>query len=707
MQFRSITLPLIPTKPTNFSILTLLILGVLMLLQPAGATLPEPTHAANFRLNDHQDRSHELYRLRDHEAVVLFTHGIACPIVRLNVTRLNALQEAYADKDVAFLMLNANPQDSRADIREEAEDFDIRMPILKDESQMVSRGLGIERTAEALLLAPGDNWRIVYRGPIDDRLDYGAQRPEANEEWLKEALDAHLAGEAIDVDRVAPRGCLITYETPDDIDYVRDIVPILQNKCLSCHAPGGAAPFALNGHQRIQGWSAMIREVIQTRRMPPWHADPDYGEFRHDRGLSATEETTLLHWLDEGAPWDGEEPDPLRETPRIEESDWLLGAPDLEVQLPELQELDAEGIFAYRYFHVPSGLEEDRWVRAIDVKPTNQAVVHHALIFVLYPLEYQHVQPDMQGGLDGYFAAYVPGSPVEPFPEDMGMFLPAGSVFVFQMHYNATGRPETDQTQMGLYFHDKAPAKSLHIRGAAETSLNIPPHSQDHEVTAQFTFDQDVQLLGLSPHMHYRGSRFRFTLDRPDAAPNTLLNVPFYEFDWQPLYTFEEPLGVPAGSVMHCVGAFDNSIYNPRNPDPDSTVRFGEQSFDEMFIGYIQYAQDIDSASFAPKIPEALNAALAQLDPPYTVDVPADLPGTHWQLRDNLLSFEADGGLLLNGAGRGNWTKLNDRMIMVQAHRLNMPLFFYDGHLVSHRGPLQALTAAAVAQRLSEMQEAE
>jgi len=611
-----------------------------------------PERLVNFRLTDQHDRSHELYRAVDAKAVVLYIHGNGCPIVRQSVPKLERIREEFEEKGVRFFMLNANPHDERAEIREEAEEFGINMPILHDAGQTIVAGLQCSRTAEVIVADPAQDWKIIYRGAVDDRFDYGAQREEAEHDWLRDALQAHLAGEPIEHAQTHVKGCLINYMIPEEISYARDVAPIIAEKCATCHASGGLGPFSMNTHRRIQGWAPMMAETIRTGRMPPWHADEAYRDFHDNRGLTAREERILLTWLDQGAEKAEDEEDPLRRPGARGEQAWGLGEPDLLLELPVKQELPAEGIVEYRYVYVESGLTENKWVRGLEVRPSNAAVVHHALIFIIYPPEYRHMQPNARSGLSGYFAAFLPGAPIKPHPEGVGQFVPAGSTFVFQMHYNTTGREESDQTQMALYFYDEQPESELQIRAAFETEFAIPPHAADHPISAEYTFRQDAVVWALSPHMHYRGSRARFAAAFPDGSSETLLNIPFYEFDWQPLYWFKEPVQMPAESKILVEGAFDNSRFNPKNPNPDQMVRFGEQSFEEMFIGYIACSVPINPERYQPReVEEGEGIEGTRLDE-------ETLIGTRWRVFRNIdLEFQPDGKLAINeGAIRGTWS---------------------------------------------------
>lgn len=577
-----------------------LVLGAAKAPQPS-ETLPEragkapavPFKVPDFRLLDHTGASHQLSRYADAQAVVLVYGGNGCPIVRQSVPALNALRDTYTPRGVLFAMVNANSQDGREDILREAEEFAINMPILLDTGQSLTRVFGVDRTATALVILP-ETREVVFRGAINDRFGYGTAKPEASHHWLRDAIEAVLAGRIPNPAETDARGCVITLETvpePTEISYARDIAPIIQNRCVTCHSEGSIGPFAFNRHKTVQGWRGMMREVILTKRMPPWHADPVYGEFANDAALTPDEERTLLAWLDAGAPR-GDGPDPLTRTPPPAE-EWPLGEPDIVVPLPREIRIPAEGNVEYLYIPVDSGLTEDVWVRAATVVPGNRRVLHHCLVFVKYPNELVVEQPEYRGGLDGYFAGYVPGAEYAPYPEGTGKFIPKGARLVFQLHYTPTGRPETDNTKLGLYLHASKPVVELQTRAAYNDNFVIPPGALNHEVIATFRIRKDKLLWALSPHMHWRGSRFVYEAHLPDGRTETLLSVPNYDFNWQTQYRLREPRLLPAGTQIVCTAGFDNSARNPANPDPGQRVRFGEQTWDEMCIGYMDLSDPL------------------------------------------------------------------------------------------------------------------
>ena len=558
----------------------------------AGAAPGDRARVDNFALLDQRGRFHELYTHAEAGAVVLFVQGTGCPIARNAVPALRELREEFAPRGVRFWMLNANPQDDRDAIAREADEFGIDFPILIDESQLVAESLGVTRTAEAIVVDP-DRWRIVYRGPVDDRLSYETQKPAAHR-YLRDALSAHLGGDSIEVGQREPRGCLITFpdrgrEADSEISYAEEVAPLLMQRCRSCHRPDGVAPWAMTDYAMVRGWSAMMREVIRTRRMPPWHADPNVQRYANDISLAPEEARLLVRWIDAGAPRGGGA-DPLAENPPPARAEWPLGEPDLVLEAP-VQEIPATGVVEYRYEEVAVPLARDVWIRAADVRPTNSRVMHHGTASLRYP-EGRELEPTLGPRFTrGLLTGYVPGREPRALPDGSGYFLPAGSSIRFELHYTTTGRPETDAPRIGLYLSREPVAHELKIGAAANFDFEIPPGAAEYEADAVRFVDRNILIYELTPHMHYRGKRMSIEARYPDGSSELLVSVPDYNFNWQRRYVFAEPKTLPAGTRIVARAAFDNSAGNPANPDPTAWVRFGRQSFEEMLFGYFLYRE--------------------------------------------------------------------------------------------------------------------
>ena len=589
----------------NLSIKLFSSLLVLTLICFSCKEAPEPVidmdaKVSNFGLYDQNGEFHTLYYNSDAKAVVLYIQGNKCPIVRNAVSDLKTVRKEFRDKEVKFLMLNSNVQDDRASIAAEAEEFDIDFPILNDDAQLVAEALQLHRTAEAIVLNPY-NWSIIYRGPINDRMGYESQKDEADQHFLADALNAHLAGEDITEPYVKSVGCLIKRLHEDesafaDISYEHDVAPILVDKCMKCHVEGGIAPWQMKNYSTVFGWSLMMREVLRTRRMPPYHADPEYGEFKHDLSLSKEELQTLVHWVDAGAKKDSDR-DPLAEYTAVAPM-WDKGEPDLIFKLNQ-EDIPATGIVDYRYQEHDITIDKDIWATGFQILPGNREVLHHVLVSVIYPDGFIEPIDRKSPWLDGLLAAWAPGGETEVFPEDTGRAIPKGSKLHFQLHYTTNGKAQSDKSTVGIYYTDQEPANEYLMVGAFNTNLQIPPGEQRYENKAKHLFEHDATLYALFPHMHFRGKAMKFTALYPDGQREVLLNVPNYSFNWQRGYLFEDPLKLPARTVLYIDAVFDNSKQNTFNPAPEKTVYWGDFSFDEMLIGYMSFEYHYDNTDLS------------------------------------------------------------------------------------------------------------
>ena len=621
----------------------------------AGTAQIDKTHAVervdNFVLLDQHGRSHELYYHSDASAVVLMVHGNGCAIVRNALPALKEIRDAYAGKGVEFLLINSNLQDDSDTILEESDAFGIDFPILVDGAQLIGESLAFVRTAEVLLIDP-QSWSLVYRGSIDDRLSYERQKPKAQNRYLRDALDALLAGEPVAQARRDSLGCLINFpdrrrEEHENISYSETIAPLLVENCVACHRKGGIAPWAMTSHTMVHGFAPMIREVVRTKRMPPWHADPHVGAFKADRSLTVAETQTLVHWIEAGATR-GDGSDPLEAAARRQWIDWPLGEPDLIIDMPAFT-VPATGVIDYQYAVVPSGLKEGVWVLATQVLPGDRSVVHHALA------GFDTGERISAGAVfRNQLASYAPGVEPARYPEDSGIYVPAGSHFVFQMHYTTSGKATLDASRLGLYFADDPPRHLLRHRAMIDPTLRIPANTKSHSDSAYYLFDRDVVLYGLFPHAHYRGRALSFKAVYPNGREELLLSVPRYDFNWQRFYDFEVPKMLPAGTRLVHSTTWDNSRQNPANPNPDREVPWGLQSWDEMLYGGFTFRY-VGEDPAAP-INDRRSAVVAQMMGYLDVDQDGELvltelgPRMRQFLAERFDEFDRNGDGGLNGA---------------------------------------------------------
>jgi len=561
----------------------------------------------NFVLLDHLGDAHELYYHRDASAIVFMVQGNSCPIVRNALTDFKALRGEFESQGVKFFMLNANLQDQRASIAAEAAKYGIDVPILDDETQLIGESLDLVRTGEVLVIDP-KTWQVAYRGPINDRLQYERQKANAGEHYTADALNALLQGQPVAQAQRDAVGCLINFAQSGEkklaehanISYSETIAPLLQEKCVVCHTEGGIGPWAMSSYSFVQGFAPMIREVLRTKRMPPWHADPHVGVWKNDVSLNTEQVQTLVHWIEAGAPR-GDGPDPLAET-KLATVEWPLGEPDLIVDIPAYT-VPASGVVDYQFPTVANPLDEGVWIKAATVVPGEREVVHHILAGTI-DADASELRRD-SGVFDNYLIGYAPGNESHTFPQDTGVYVGPGGEFLFQVHYTPIGREVVDSSKIGIYFHDQRPENFYRQSVVIDPTISIPPNEARYAEVAYYEFDKDALLHDLVPHAHYRGVASKFELVKPDGTSEVVLSVPNYDFNWQRTYEFLVPKQIPAGSRLVHTTWYDNSSANPGNPDPDRTVPWGLQSWDEMLYGAFSYTY-VDETTEAPIFDKAL-----------------------------------------------------------------------------------------------------
>lgn len=555
--------------------------------EPDAVSLNSPI--ADFVLLDHRGKYHRLYRYKDAEVVVLYSHEIGCPLAHKGLIRLNQIKTKYKDHRIEFLVLNAGLKDDRNKLVSESQQLNIDLPVLQDSTQLVVEELAIKRSGVVLVIDT-DNWQVRYRGPIDGK--QLSDTPGQFKAFLEDAIDSILQGKRIKTAVVDGGGCYLEFEDKQDIrkvSYRDEVTPILQRKCISCHRPGGIGPWVMDRYETLKSWAPRMKQVIMTDEMPPWHADPLVGSFNPDRSLSISERRSIIHWINSGSPKIDSEDPLVEKLPAIVE-EWPLGKPDLVMNIPQ-QKIPATGLVPYRWLKIPVPIESDRWVSAVQLKPSNSSIMHHGFVFIEYPKHLKKLQPQWLEGLNGFFVAHVPGINVLPLPENSGQFLPKGSTLVFQLHYITSGKPTSDQPKLAIYFHAKPPALEYTMASASNMKIRIPPNAPDYEETAQTVMSEDGLLRVFYPHMHYRGKRMQYEAVYPDSHSEPLLSVPHYDIHWQSFYQLAQPKVLPAGTKIKVTAAFDNSPNNPVNPDPSQEVRWGLKSRDEMLVGYFMYTR--------------------------------------------------------------------------------------------------------------------
>lgn len=518
--------------------------------------------------------------------VVAFT-GLGCPIAGRYAPRLEALSKKFAKRGVKFVGINANPQDDLEKIAAEAKELGITFPMLQDHEQALTRQLDAKTTTVAFIV---DSSGIIrYRGMIDDQYAIGVQREKPRKKYLERAIRSVLRGKPPETAKTPAPGCLITRvkstSTPEAITYSSHIAKIIQDKCQSCHRPTQVGPFPLTSYKAVRGWSAMIHSVVTAERMPPWNAHSDFdGVFINERKLSGSEKKMLLSWIESGMARGDPKEDPAKKSwPNY----WRIGKPDQVFAMKEIFDVPADGVVPYQYFHVPVNFKKDVWVQAIEAKPGAADVVHHIIAFTID----RKGKPDLSRlGLDnGFLCGQVPGDIPSIFPPGLGKRIPAGHDLMLQVHYTTNGKRRKDRSKIAFIIADQPIEHEVRSRGIYDLKFKIPAGAANYEVRASHTFEQDITVLSFYPHMHFRGKDWRYVAHFPDGTEKTLLSVPKYDYNWQELYILKEPIHFPKGTKLECIAHYDNSDGNFLNPDPTRTVGWGDQSWDEMMIGYIDY----------------------------------------------------------------------------------------------------------------------
>ena len=388
--------------------------------------------------------------------------------------------------------------------------------------------------------------------------------------------------------------------------FYREVLPILQTHCQSCHRAGEIAPFPLETYRQAKPWAAAIAVDVKSRRMPPWFADPCCGRFLNDWSLRPEQMATIEKWVAAGAPaGDARDAPP----PPHWTKGWNIRQPDLILKMPVAVPLPASGDVEYTYEIVPTNFPQGKWVQMSELLPSARDHVHHAVVYIRPPeskwlrgapagvpftaasLRDPQLMHEAHSTTSDLLLVYAPGSSPENWPEGMAKFVPAHSDFVFQMHYTTNGHPATDQTRLGLVFAKRAPEKrvlTLQLANEHDT-IPIPPNAANYRVEVHGTLPNDALLLGFFPHMHLRGKKFEYNIVHDDGSRETLLRVN-YDFYWQLSYRLAEPRLLKRGTKLEAIAWYDNSRKNPHNPDPDSPVEWGEQTYNEMMVGFFDVA---------------------------------------------------------------------------------------------------------------------
>lgn len=601
------------------------VLGVLLLGLVAAARAEEQPPAGAFpqaKLPNAAGGEFALEKARGPAGTVLICMSVECPISNEYIPTINRLAKTYGDR-IGFAGLNPNAGQSLDDMAAHAREYKLAIPFLKDEGAKVSRRLLFKVTPEVRLFDPAGN--VVYQGRIDDRYRArGAGAGDVVRADLQVAIDELLAGKPISTSRTKAIGCPIQLAAapaqptkPDAITYSKHIAPIMQNHCQECHRKGGLGPFALTEYSHALSWAEDLREFTANDQMPPWKPVEGFGDFKNRRALSAEAKDLIARWVADGCA----EGDPADLPPPRQFADtWRLAPPDLIIEPTDDYHLGADGPDVYRNFILPVSWDKNQFLSAVEFVPGNPKVVHHILTFLdnsgtAEKLDARDPEPGYSSaqGLPGFIplggvagvGGWAPGNTPGFLPEGVARVVPAGAKIIMQVHYHKNGKEEIDRTKVGLHFAKGKITRALTALpimppGGPLSGMTIPAGDSNCEVRGSYTLPRDVLVFSVTPHMHYLGKDMKLTATLPNGDVVPLLFVKNWDFNWQEMYTYQQPVQLPLGARIDMVAHFDNSDGNPNNPSrPPKTVRWGEETTDEMCIGFLDVAPLAEAASEA------------------------------------------------------------------------------------------------------------
>jgi peroxiredoxin len=578
-----------------------------------GSTVP------SVALSDSSGKPVDLQSLHGNKATIVVFLSFECPICTSYLQPLGEMFDAYRSKGTAVVGVVVGDDETSADVARQIKEFRITFPVLRDDKHIAADAFGAAITPEAFLL--DDKGVIRYRGRIDNRYASRVrQNTQVTNHDLRQALDNLLADKPIATPVTKAVGCAISREQKTlahtgSVTFYRDVLPIVQNRCQACHRPGEVGPFSLMTYRQAVNWAGDIKDYTQSRRMPPWK--PTEGPpFLHERKLADQEIATIASWVDAGTP-EGDSHD--APPPRHFVEGWQRGTPDLVLESGDFQ-VGPSGRDVFRCYVMPTSLPEDKYVTAVEVRPGNSRIAHHALLFLDTMAQGRKLEadenkrPKKADEIDkgpGYFSGmgvgflprgslggWAPGQISRELPEGTAYFLPKGADVVMQMHYHRDGRLETDRTRVGLYFAKKPIARRFQgiVTAGGQAGFRaffIPPGANHLRLHGRTWIEQDCDIYSVMPHMHLIGRDIKVTMTPPGGATMTLVHIPDWDYNWQETYFFKEPIHAKAGTKFEVEAFYDNSAANPNNPNnPPKMVTFGEQTTNEMCFGFIGATTD-------------------------------------------------------------------------------------------------------------------
>lgn len=590
----------------------------LAVLVAADATPSEPgtepvRPPVTFGMIDLAGQTHQLGENEEGRTRAFVFLSIECPIANTYTKTLNELHDSLGERGLSADLYGviSDPTVTRSKAAAHYEEFEARFPVLFDASGELARALSPTHTPEAFVIDATGN--LVYRGKIDDAYKaLGRRRPNAQHMFLADAIHAAVQSEPVKVSQTEPIGCIfetLPAEAADSsITYNRHIAPIIHTRCMTCHREGQVAPFPLTKYEEAAKRAGQLAQVTGDRLMPPWKPVPGHAKFVGERWLTDRQIDLFRRWADSGRA----EGDPADLPPLPEFADgWRLGEPDLVLTMTEPFTIPADGPDIFQHFVIPIDVPEDKLVAAFEFRPGNKRVVHHAINYldakgIARKLDAATPEPGYEsfGGPgfapSGSIGGWSVGNTPRPLPNEMGRYLQKGSDLVMEVHYHPSGKEETDQSSVGLYFIDKPieqsltePGKVVRAFWMANYELDLPPGESDYRRSTTYTLPKDVTLVGIVPHMHLLGKMMTVTATLPDDTQKTLVEVVDWDFNWQDEYYYERPFVLPAGTRLDVEASYDNSPENPANPSsPPRRVTWGDETTDEMLFCFFVFTTE-------------------------------------------------------------------------------------------------------------------
>ncbi len=547
-----------------------------------------------FSFSDINSEPHTLHSEQNKQFTAFCFTSTSCPLSRKYLPTLAKLSKE-APAQVRYVLVNPIQSDNKENMRAAAQQANNAIYVHDADGKM-SQYLQAQTTTDVIVVDARRT--VVYHGAIDDQYGFGYARAQPKQHFLRDAIESLLQGQQPPIAATDAPGCDLSYEAVKDTagmtTYHGAISRIFQRNCIECHRKGGIGPFPLDTYEDVVAHAGMIQTVVTNKTMPPWFAEYSKSKktstinhqhiWGNDRSLTADDRNDLLAWVQSDHPLGN-----LADAPKpvIFPSDWQIGKPDRVWEFSKPISVQATGVMPYQYITIDTTLDESKWVQAIEIQPGSPEVVHHVIITLQIPGQGKKSSAEREE--NGLWAGYVPGQSVWKYPKGFARYLPEGSRFIFQMHYTPNGTATTDQTRVGVIYADEPPEHEVRIKGLSNHRIRIPPGAKHHREEASLKLPIDATVLGFLPHMHLRGSACRYEVTDATGTQEVLLDIPNYDFNWQLLYRYAEPRTFHEDDTITFTGWFDNSADNPANPDPTQTVHWGQQTFEEMLLGYVEY----------------------------------------------------------------------------------------------------------------------